>query len=640
VLHRDRSRLRRRATRLALLVALSLGAACALPAAAFAAPTLVESSCGLGCLEATYTAAPGDADNITVTNSDKPGVPTGGVTFRAVGDAAITSWVVPAACTVSPLNPMDISRTIQCSRTYASITFKLRDKNDVVRNVDEPTPIIVYGGAGDDVEVGGPGNDVLHGGLGDDLLVGGAGEDTFDGGPGNDTLDMRDGTIEFGDCGDGEDVAKVDANPIADQTTNCEHLQETPTLKESGFCPGGSCVIAFGYGFNGPNRDPGTADNITISKAATSGVAFKASGEGALAPWAIQAPAPCTQSFGNGTRIVDCTNDFALISLFLGDGNDVATNLDVPSDTSLVGGAGDDRLTGGPGNDTLEGDAGADVLSGGAGEDTATYFNSTEGVTVTLDGLPNDGAPGEGDNVMPDIENITGGPGNDTLIGNDANNVLIGGPGNDFLDGRGGTDSLDGGPGNDTLMLADGIPEIANCGDGEDTAIADESDTLIECEHVQIVTPTGARPTIVTKDNVAPVISIASATNRRFRVAPGGEVARRLAPKGTTFRFTLSERASVRFTIEHGLGGRKAGGRCRLHARRRHGARCVVWKLVRRFPRSGHTGRNDVRFSGRVLIGTRAHSLSPGRYRASLRATDPSGNRSKTKRIYFAVVRR
>ena len=50
--------------------------------------------------------------------------------------------------------------------------------------------------------------------------------------------------------------------------------------------------------------------------------------------------------------------------------------------------------------------------------------------------------------------------------------------------------------------------------------------------------------------------------------------------------------------------------------------------------------RNDVRFSGRVLIGTRAHSLRPGRYRASLRATDPSGNRSKTKRIYFAVVRR
>jgi hypothetical protein len=425
---------------------------------------------------------------------------------------------------------------------------------------------------------------------------------------------------------------------MADLTTNCEQLQEAPTLKESGICPGASCGLNYGYAFNGSNRDPGAADDITISNGGTPGVRLRGGGADALVPWTILA-AGCTQTYGNGARTVDCTSDYALISLFLGDGNDVATNLDEPARTWFVGGNGDDRLTGGPGNDTLEGDAGADTLAGGPGEDVATYFNSAAPVTVTLDGLANDGAAGEGDNVMPDVEDIAGGPGNDTLVGNDGDNVLTGGDGNDVLDGRGGTDSLDGGSGDDTLLMADGIAEVGYCGDGNDTAIADDQDTLIDCENVQIVGPSGPPPPApVTKDSVAPVISNPTATNRRFRVARGGEVARKLAPKGTRFSFALSERASMRFTIEHGLAGRKAGGRCRLSSRRAHGRRCMVWKLVRRFTRSGHAGQNTVPFSGRVRAGSRARSLRPGSYRAVLRATDSSGNRSKSKRVYFTVV--
>jgi Ca2+-binding RTX toxin-like protein len=626
---------------MALLLALALAAAFALPAVASAAPTLVEDSCGTGCIQATYTAEPGNADNITITNSDQPGFPNGSVTFLAVGDAAITPWLVPAACTVSRLNVEETSRTITCSRNYAAITFKLRDKNDVLTNVDEPAPITVYSGPGNDDVSGGPSTDTLRGGLGDDRLTGNGGEDSFDGGPGNDTLDMRDGIVEAGDCGDGEDVAKVDASPMPDLTTNCEHLQEAPTLKESGICPGASCGLSYGYTFNGPNRDPGAADDITISNSGTPGIRFRAGGADALVPWTIQAPAPCTQMYGHGARTVDCTSDYELISLFLGDGNDVATNLNEPSRTWLVGGNGDDRLTGGPGNDTLEGDAGADTLAGGPGEDIATYFNSAAPVTVTLDGLANDGAAGEGDTVMPDLEDLACGPGNDTLVGSDGNNVLTGEDGNDVLDGRGGTDSLDGGSGDDTLLMADGIAEVGNCGDGNDTAIADDQDTLIDCENLQIVVPSGPPPPApVTKDSVAPVISNPTATNRRFRVARRGEVARKLAPKGTRFGFALSEGASVRFTIEHGIAGRKAGGRCRLGSRRRHGRRCMVWKLVRRFTRSGHVGQNAVPFSGRVRAGSKARSLRPGRYRAVLRATDSSGNRSKSKRVYFTVVLR
>ncbi|KKK68510.1 hypothetical protein LCGC14_2943340, partial [marine sediment metagenome] len=53
---------------------------------------------------------------------------------------------------------------------------------------------------------------------------------------------------------------------------------------------------------------------------------------------------------------------------------------------------------------------------------------------------------GEGDRVRLDVENISGGNGSDTLIGDIDDNTLDGGPGDD---------SLVGGPGNDTLNGAD-----------------------------------------------------------------------------------------------------------------------------------------------------------------------------------------
>jgi Ca2+-binding RTX toxin-like protein len=49
------------------------------------------------------------------------------------------------------------------------------------------------------------------------------------------------------------------------------------------------------------------------------------------------------------------------------------------------------------------------------------------------------------------VENVTGGAGNDTIIGSAAANILSGGPGDDVLNGGGGDDALHGGPGADTL---------------------------------------------------------------------------------------------------------------------------------------------------------------------------------------------
>jgi Ca2+-binding RTX toxin-like protein len=96
-------------------------------------------------------------------------------------------------------------------------------------------------------------------------------------------------------------------------------------------------------------------------------------------------------------------------------------------------------------------------MAGGDGSDWVVYDAApitTASLTVTVaDGLPNDGAAGEGDNVRPDIENVEGGDGNDRIsrAGLGSNGQLFGGRGNDTLIGGIEDDRLEGAEGNDTL---------------------------------------------------------------------------------------------------------------------------------------------------------------------------------------------
>jgi Ca2+-binding RTX toxin-like protein len=72
------------------------------------------------------------------------------------------------------------------------------------------------------------------------------------------------------------------------------------------------------------------------------------------------------------------------------------------------------------------------------------------------DGNLSDGLPGLRDAIAPDVEDVIGGDGDDTLVGNNAANVLNGRGGNDALFGRGGDDLLNGGLGADVLTGNDG----------------------------------------------------------------------------------------------------------------------------------------------------------------------------------------
>jgi Ca2+-binding RTX toxin-like protein len=136
---------------------------------------------------------------------------------------------------------------------------------------------------------------------------------------------------------------------------------------------------------------------------------------------------------------------------------------------ALFGGSGDDRLFGGPGSfDGLIGGGGDDLLDGGPGLDLAHFFDSPGPVQGDLE---TDLVTGHGDDVLRDIEGLTGSNLDDVLLGDDASNLLVGERGDDLiqargsgtldalgadvLDGAGGDDTLEGGAGDDILRFED-----------------------------------------------------------------------------------------------------------------------------------------------------------------------------------------
>ncbi len=78
------------------------------------------------------------------------------------------------------------------------------------------------------------------------------------------------------------------------------------------------------------------------------------------------------------------------------------------------------------------------------------------------------------------IENVIGGTGNDTIIGNDANNRLRGGGGNDTINGGASNDLIEGGAGTDTLSGDGGNDTFAGGADeGNDSFNGGEGNDLV-----------------------------------------------------------------------------------------------------------------------------------------------------------------
>jgi Ca2+-binding RTX toxin-like protein len=162
----------------------------------------------------------------------------------------------------------------------------------------------------------------------------------------------------------------------------------------------------------------------------------------------------------------------------------------------IEGGAGIDVVSGADGNDLLIGGPGDDIFAGGMGIDTASYLGAPAGVTANLDGVRNDGGPGEDDWIQDTVENLAGSIYGDSLTGNGSANViygeacsllcgsegsadtLLGGGGNDTLYGFGGNDYLHGQAGADTLIGGDGEDDLYG-GSSADTLSGGNGDDFL-----------------------------------------------------------------------------------------------------------------------------------------------------------------
>jgi uncharacterized repeat protein (TIGR01451 family) len=134
------------------------------------------------------------------------------------------------------------------------------------------------------------------------------------------------------------------------------------------------------------------------------------------------------------------------------------------------------------------------------------------------------------------------------------------------------------------------------------------------------------------------VVASASQTNKTWREPANPklvQISRRRPPVGTTFKFTLSAAARVRFDFTQSVPGRKVGGRCvaqnRGNKRKRRCTRTVIRGSLSFL---GHAGVNTVRFQGRV---SSSKKLKPGKY--TLVITTP-GVGFTAKKLAFTIVKR
>jgi Ca2+-binding RTX toxin-like protein len=274
------------------------------------------------------------------------------------------------------------------------------------------------------------------------------------------------------------------------------------------------------------DADPGEANDVSIHfspssapagfdiEITDSGATISAgSGCTAITPSKVQCNASSDDrinaSLGDGNDILSISHflDSGSGRLSGGDGDDTIRGNDRGGPERLLGGPGDDSLFGRGGSDFLDGGPGADDLSGGrscepttasiclADIDTVSYAGRTKRVRATADGFAaDDGQRGEGDTIMPDVERIIGGDGDDVLggattevqsIGNGfpnpirlvgmelrgrngddvlsagrAPDLLVGGHGNDVLRGAGGRDILRGEKGDDRLIGGNGSDRL------------------------------------------------------------------------------------------------------------------------------------------------------------------------------------
>jgi Ca2+-binding RTX toxin-like protein len=400
---------------------------------------------------ALLMSAPVAAQAATLTVDAGVATYTGGaepdrLQVRYDGAAATIAFVEPLLAATAPpatctrtVSPVDATITCPAAQVHTLVLRTGAGADELlVANAGSTTaPVTLQAALGPDDDqfsaVGaawpvrvesGDGRDTVVGGSLNDLLAGGAGVDVLDGGLGGDVLE--------GGAGDDRvtyrsRTARVYATLGGETTPIDGELNESDT------------IAADVEGVLG-----GSGDDLLVGTSA--------------------------RNFLDGGAGSDVLRGLAGDDVLLGDGpTDPATGIAL--DPAAVG------------DDVLESGRGADAMEGGGGVDTVSYLERLDRVRVDLGSRAAVQGQSRERDTVTGVENVWGGLGHDTLLGDGNANVLWGGPGRDVVIGRGGADVVAGGPGRDTLRgeagddviaARDGAADVIACGAGADRVATDD----------------------------------------------------------------------------------------------------------------------------------------------------------------------
>ncbi|HEY8570917.1 hypothetical protein [Phenylobacterium sp.] len=370
---------------------------------------------GAGVDVALYSGARSDyqvtvqSDGSVVVTDLRSGGPDGSDTLTGVESLQFSDGVVSAT---AGQNQTGGAADDFFGGTPGDDTYSGQDGSDALNGAQGAD--LLMGDAGDDFLRGQGGNDTLEGGTGDDYLAGAAGDDRLIGGEGWDRASY------FRDDGQGVTVdlritGAQDTGFGVDTLQGVEHVSGTAASDTLIGTDGANWLWGSNGGADslaGNGGDDlltvGTGDHVLDGGAGRDAVSLNSVTAGGVnVSLAVQGVAQAT---GQGSMTLVGIEDLSGSSQNDVLGGDGAAN-------TLAGSEGDDVLSGEGGDDVLHGDA-----------------------FIEVDGIGGSGPIA----LLPDVRELGGVAGNDTLNG---------GAGNDALHGGGGADSLSGGAGQDVAVF-------------------------------------------------------------------------------------------------------------------------------------------------------------------------------------------
>ncbi|MDZ4056797.1 MAG: calcium-binding protein [Polynucleobacter sp.] len=353
----------------------------------------------------------------------------------------------------------------------------------------------ITGGHGSDTLFGSSGNDTIRGEEGNDLLIGGDGDDFFDASLGADTIVGGQGsdTVFFGTLAIDRavDLAHAEAAIVSFGGVSFGSIEnviagdgnDTILGSNLGNLVDGSGGVDFLQGRGGNDTIKGGDGNDFLLGG--EGNDIVCGGDGGDFIDGDEGDDWIVGGMGDDFLFGGAGDDF----VEAGDGNDALQGKDGSDvlqggarDDTLFGGAGTDRSFGGIGDDIIFCEDGDDVGNGGGGNDTiiggggADSLLGMDGSDILIGGA-DAGAPAsllrsvfnpdgsslviynlfaEGSAAYRSMEGdyLSGGQGDDILLGGGGSDYLSGDLGDDWIFGFGGDDVMRGGLGRDSFVLS------------------------------------------------------------------------------------------------------------------------------------------------------------------------------------------